>query len=80
MYIFYRVKQKCVLCILCYYNKTKEFVCLIALICGITGRSWKIIFALGSPILEEGYRLFILTIQPLGDEQRSNKTSFLYSV
>ena len=46
------------------------FVCLNALISGTTGSNSKNLFALDSPFIEEGYRLYTIMLRPIGAEQR----------
>ena len=47
-----------------------SFVCLNALISVTTGSNWKMIFVFDSPFIEEGYRLYNITLQPIQVEQQ----------
>ena len=43
------------------------------IISGTTDSNWKIMFVLDSALIEEDYRLFHITLRPLGSEQRVNR-------
>ena len=47
-----------------------SFVCLNVLISGTAGSNLKNIFVLDFTFIEEGYRLYIITLRPIGAEQR----------
>ena len=51
--------------------KSLFFVCLNELISETAGPNWKILFVLDSPLVEEGYRLYNITLRQIGAEQRA---------
>ena len=49
------------------------FECMKALNLGTMSPIWKIIFAIDSPILEEGFIIYNITLQHLGPLQKEGK-------